>query len=234
MDKNKLTRKELENAFYELLKTDCNIEMCNNSLIYHFKNRDIIFKQNDSELIFKTNRFISPTDEGMRLNNIKNENLNKMLKLVDKKSYLCDIRDEGQDFLFEQFLEWINKNYSPQLIFYPGCGWHQTPSRVFGEEKVVRFSLEKYFFDEYKPGIKFIGDYNHCPFRREVFSLSLLYDYDLNDKAIDEILNTSNLFVLSIEISSGHNKQYSKVFKKCETLDIPEKFKLHFYLLRKL
>lgn len=83
----------------------------------------------------------------------------------------------------EEILKYLADEYDIKTFYYPGSGFHQTPKRALGIDKVVHLSLETDctllpgggYFGLLGKGIKVKGDYRYSPFKDKSFDAVFIY-----------------------------------------------------------
>lgn len=92
-------------------------------------------------------------------------------------------RDSNRERKLEELLKYLDKEYDIKTFYYPGSGWHKTPKKVLGKDKVVHISLETDlerwgkpgYFAKLGEGIKVKGDYRYSPFKDKSFDAVFIY-----------------------------------------------------------
>lgn len=96
------------------------------------------------------------------------------------------------------FLRWIDREFFPKRILYPGSGSDTIPRIAFGQDRVVHTSLESYkendidYFPILGMGHKIVADFSALPFGDGTFQLILFANLDrtVTETYLEEILRS--------------------------------------------
>ena len=149
-----------------------------------------------------------------------------------------------------KFLLWLDREYSPKRVLYPGSGSDIIPMIAFGRKRVVHTSLDDYLENDsiYLPLLgeaeKAIADNIKLPFQDVSFQVIFLSAYPVNliERQMDEllrVLDNDGLLVLTNSTLIDERVNLDILKHKADRLEVPEEYQkqgeaeLEFIVFRK-
>ncbi len=160
-------------------------------------------------------------------------------------------------------LKWLDGQYRPETVLYPGSGGDRIPKYVFGGDKVVHISLEEYagkeeeigkrYFEDIREGMNTIADVGFLPLQDSSVDLVVLLESNFIEEPryigeLTRVLKSNGMILLSKDFMSYEDdkERESKreklanifdglVFEKLptETDYGGENIDIEYYILRK-
>ena len=91
------------------------------------------------------------------------------------------------------FLKEFNEKYKPETVYYPGSGFHKTPRKVFGDDKVVHLIDNAWYKYLATGGLFIFGDYRYTQFPDNYFDATFIWGSPLETtlEAIPDFLRVT-------------------------------------------